>query len=264
MSKVKIGIIGGSGFYKFLKGKEVSVSTPYGKPSDKILISEYAGQKIAFLPRHAKHHQYPPHKIPFRANLYALKKIGVERIIAHCACGSLKPKIKPGHFVICSQFFDRTKGRADTFFEGPRVVHVSMAQPYCPELCKLAINSCQKLKIPVHKTGTMVVINGPRFSTTAESRFFTEMGWDIVGMTQYPEVVLARELEMCYVGIALVTDYDVGLEANKKIKPVTAAEVVKVFKQNNQKVKKVILEMLKSIPKARKCSCGQALKGAEM
>lgn len=259
--KAKIGIIGGSGFYQFLKGKEISVRTPYGKPSDKILISEYRGKKIAFLPRHGKKHQYPPHKINYRANLYALKKLGVERIIAPCAVGSLKAKIKPGDFVIGDQFIDRTKRRKDTFFNGPKTAYISTAEPYCPQLRKLAIKSSQKLKIPCHKKGTVVVIEGPRFSTKAESNFFAKIA-DVINMTQYPEVVLARELEICYLNISLITDYDVGLKARKDIKPVTAQEVLRTFKENNEKVKKLILEIIKNIPETRSCPCKDALKQA--
>lgn len=273
-----IGIIGGSGFYGFLKGKEVAVHTPFGKPSDKILISEYAGQKIAFLSRHGKKHQFPPHKINYRANLFALKKLGVERILTSTAVGSLKPKIKPGDFVICDQFIDRTKNRPDTFFNGKTtplfarirgidfrgVVHISVAEPYCPELRKLTIRACQKLKIPAYGNGTVVVIEGPRFSTKAESSFYSKMGWDVINMTQYPEMVLARELEMCYLNISLVTDWDAGLKGRKDIKPVTAQEVIKIFKQNNEKVQKIFLEIIKSLPVKRHCQCGQVLREAKI
>ena len=261
MVEIKIGIIGGSGFYEFLKGKEISVKTPYGKPSDKILISEYYGKKIAFLPRHGKKHQYPPHKINYRANLFAFKKLGVERIIALFSVGSLKPEIKPGDFVISDQFVDRTKARLDTFYDGPNVSHISMVEPYCPELREIAIESCQKLKIPFRKRGQVIVIEGPRFSTKAESRFFAHFA-DIINMTQYPEVVLARELEMCYLNISLVTDYDVGLKGRKDIKPVTAQEVMRISKKNNQKVKELILEMIKNMPAQRKCKCPHYLKEA--
>lgn len=259
--EIKIGIIGGSGFYQFLEGKEVLIKTPYGNPSDKILISEYQGKKIAFLPRHGKKHQYPPHKINYRANLFAFKKIGVERVIAPCAVGSLKPKIKPGDFVICDQFIDRTKQRLDTFFDGPKVAHISMAEPYCPELRKIAIKSCQKLKIPFHKKGRVIIIEGPRFSTQAESRYFAKFS-DIINMTQYPEVVLARELKMCYLNISLVTDYDAGLKGRPDIKPVTAQEVIQMFNKNNQKLKELILEIIKNIPAQRKCKCPHYLKEA--
>jgi 5'-methylthioadenosine phosphorylase len=259
--KAKIGIIGGSGFYQFLKGKEILVKTPYGLPSDKILISEYLGKKIAFLPRHGKHHQYPPHKINYLANLFAFKKLGVERIIAPCAAGSLKPEIKPGDFVFPDQFIDRTKRRLDTFFNGPVVAHISMAEPYCPELRKIAIKSCQKLKIPFHKKGKIVVIEGPRFSTKAESNYYSKIG-DVINMTQYPEVTLARELEMCYLNISLITDYDVGLKGKKGIKPVTAKEIIRIFQKNNEKVKKLILEIIKNLPEKRSCQCALSLKEA--
>ncbi len=277
--KVAIGIIGGSGFYEFLAGgEEISVETPYGKPSDKILIAEYQGQKIAFLARHGKKHQYPPHKINYRANLSAFKKLGVKRIIAPCAVGSLKAEIKPGDFVICDQFIDRTKNRKDTFFDGPariatqnvaggpKVAHISMVEPYCPELRKLAMKTCQKLGISCHQKGTVVIIEGPRFSTKAESNFYAKIG-DVINMTQYPEVSLARELEMCYLNISLVTDYDTGLKdvgANilDSIKPVTAQEVLKTFQQNTEILKKLILEIIKKLPETRTCPCSQALKNA--
>ncbi len=257
-----VGIIGGSGFYQFLKGREISVSTPYGKPSDKILICSYTGKKIAFLPRHGKRHQYPPHKVPYRANLYALKKLGCERVISGCAVGSLRAKIRPGDFVISREFIDQTKGREDTYYNGPEVVHISLAPAYCPELRKLAIASCQKLKIPVHKTSTILIIEGPRYATRAESKIYREFGADIINMTQYPEVTLARELEMCFVNISLVTDYDQGLAGKPGIKPVTAQEVIRVFKANNEKLRKLILEMVKNMPAKRECSCGMALEEA--
>ena len=259
--KANIGILGGSGFYEFLKGKEVFVKTPYGKPSDKILISEYLGKKIAFLSRHGKKHQYPPHKINYLANLFAFKKLGVERVIAPCSVGSLKPRIKPGSFVVCDQFIDRTKNRPDTFFNGPKVAHISLAQPYCPELRKLAVEVCRSLKIPFQKKGTVVVIEGPRFSTKAESSFYSNTA-DVINMTQYPEVVLARELEMCYLNISLVTDYDVGLKGRRDIKPVTTQEIIRVFQENNKKVKELILKLIEIIPCQRKCRCGRSLEEA--
>lgn len=259
--KVKIGIIGGSGFYHFLKGREISVFTPYGKPSDKILISEFAGRKIAFLPRHGKKHQIPPHKINYRANIFAFKKMGVERIIAPCAVGSLKPKIKPGDFIFVDQFIDRTKRREDTFYDGPKVAHISSADPYCLQLRSIGIKCAKKLKIPIHEKGTVVVIEGPRFSTKAESENYSKIA-DIINMTQYPEVVLAREMEICYLNISLVTDYDVGLKKRKDIKPVTTQEVLEVFRKNIEKMKKLILEIIKVIPEERKCLCSQALKEA--
>lgn len=259
----EIGVFGGSGFYDFLKDiKKITVKTPYGMPSDKIALGEYAGKKIAFLARHGKEHKYPPHKIPYLANLWAFKKLGVRKIISPCACGSLSPKIKPGDFVICDQFIDRTKKRQDTFYGGSKVVHISAANPYCENLRKIAIKSCEKLKIPHHKKGTVVVIEGPRFSTAAESKWFQNQKWEVINMTQYPECILARELEICYVNISLITDYDAGLVSGKKINPVDLKEVLKVFNENNEKVKKLIFEMLRNISLESKCSCEESLKNA--
>ena len=263
MEKIKIGIFGGSGFYEFLeKAEEREMDTPFGKPSAKITLGEYAGRKIAFLPRHGEKHQYPPHKIPYRANIWAFKELGVERIISPSAAGSLQPRIKPGDFVICDQFIDRTWGREDTFFDGPKVAHISGAHPYCPELRKLAIECCQGLGIRTYEKGTAVVINGPRFSTTAESRWFSSQGWEVINMTQYPEAALAREAEICYTNISLITDFDAGLEGMPDIYPVTAEEVVRVFNENNQKVKKAIFKIIEKMPENRDCQCGQALKNA--
>lgn len=273
--QAEIGIFGGSGLYEFFEnlpvgktgGKWVEVKTPYGKPSDKIFWTEFKGRKIAFLPRHGRKHQFPPHKINYQANLFAFKKLGVKRIIAPAAVGSLQLNIKRGDFVVCDQFVDRTKNRKDTFFDGPRTVHLSASDPYCPELRKIAIKACQKNKVKVHKNGTAAVIQGPRFSTRAESKWFSKMGWDVVNMTQYPEVIFAKELEMCYVNISLVTDYDVGLEGQRSLpagKPVAFAELVKVFNQNIKNVRKVILDMIEMIPEKQNCKCSEALKGAEI
>ena len=263
MTKAEIGILGGSGFYAFLeKSKEIEVKTPYGRPSSKVAMGEIAGRKVAFLPRHGKKHQYPPHMIPYRANIYALKKLGVKRILAPATVGSLQGEIKPGDFVICDQFVDRTRGRKDTFYDGPRTTHISSADPYCPELRKLAIESARELNIPVHEKGTVVVIQGPRFSTKAESKWFTDMGWHVIVMTQYPEVVLARELEICYLNISLVTDYDVGLVVGGEVEPVSAEEVLRVFRANNEQVKKLLFRLIEKIPDSRTCLCKEALEEA--
>lgn len=271
--KAEIGIFGGSGLYEFFKhGRWITVKTPYGKPSDKIFLTEYNGKKIAFLPRHGRKHQIPPHKINYRANIWAFKKLGVKAIISPAAVGSLQPNIKRGDFVICNDFIDRTKNRKDSFFDPPtgeagknKVVHISSADCYCQQLRKIAIEVCKKNKIRVHPKGTDVVIQGPRFSSRAESRWFTKMGWDVVNMTQYPEVVLAREAEICYLNISIVTDYDVGLVGEKGIKPVSIEEIIKVFNQNIEKVKKVILDIIIKIPKEYSCKqCHEALKGAEV
>lgn len=252
-----IGVFGGSGFYSLLENiHEFEIDTPYGKPSDKISIGTFEGKKIAFLPRHGKEHKFPPHLIPFRANLYAMKQIGVKKIIAPTASGSLQPEIKPGDFVICDQFIDRTWGRKDTFFEGPEVKHPSPAEPYCPELRRFAVEAANENGITVHDGGTVVVIQGPRFSTKAESQWFSQMGWKVVNMTQYPECMLAREIGICYTNIALITDYDAGLEGRDDIKAVTHESVLKVFEENNEKVKNMIYGIIRKIQITDKnCGC---------
>jgi len=246
--KAEIGVFGGSGLYTFLDNvEEVEIDTPYGKPSDKIALAQIGDKTVAFLPRHAKDHSLPPHTINYRANLYAMKMLGVKCIIAPTASGSLKVEYKPGDFVISDQFIDRTWGRKDTYFEGPETKHVSPAEPYDEKLRHLAIKVCRELGITVHESGTVVVIQGPRFSTKAESRWFSSMGWEVINMTQYPECMLAKELEIPYVNIALITDYDAGLEGHPEVKPVTEEEVYRVFKDNNDKVKKVLYTMIEKI-----------------
>jgi 5'-methylthioadenosine phosphorylase len=246
--KADIGVFGGSGFYSFLENvEEIEIETPYGKTSDKIALAQIGDKKVAFLPRHAKDHSLPPHVIPYLANLYAMKMLGVKFIIAPTASGSLKVDYKPGDFVICDQFVDRTWGRKDTYFDGPETKHISPAEPYDENLRQLAIKVCEDLGITVHKSGTVVVIQGPRFSTKAESRWYSKMGWEVINMTQYPECMLAKELEIPYVNIALITDYDAGLEGNAEVKPVTEEEVYRVFKDNNEKVKKVLYTMIEKI-----------------
>jgi len=264
MKKVaEIGIIGGSGFYDLAGGlKEIKVETPYGSPSDKIALGEIAGRKVAFLPRHGKGHTIPPHKINYRANIWALKELGVSRILTSHAVGSLQKEIKPGDFVILDQFVDRTKGRIDTFYDGPIATHISTAFPYCPQLRRLAVKTARALKIAVHEKGTVVVIQGPRFSTAAESAWFTKMGWEVVNMTEYPEIALAREKEICYCAIAVVTDYDVGLVAGGKVSPVSTQEVIANFEKNINKAKKLILAMIKNWPKKTTCKCQETLKNA--
>jgi 5'-methylthioadenosine phosphorylase len=253
----EVGIIGGSGFYDFFgkDAKEVSIDTEYGKPSDKITVGEVNGVKVAFLPRHGRGHEIPPHKINYKANIMALKKIGVEKIIAPSAVGSLKERIRPGDFVICDQFIDRTKKRDDTFFDGPKVAHIEMAYPYCPSLRKIAYAQAKKIKLSVHPKGTVAVIEGPKFSTAAESAYLSKMGCDLVNMTQYPEVVLASELGICYVNISLVTDYDAGIYSKSKIEPVSIDQVMENFKKNNEKLKTLISQIIKNLPKEKGCDC---------
>jgi 5'-methylthioadenosine phosphorylase len=265
--RAEIGVFGGSGLYS-MEGatvlEELKVETPFGAPSDLITIVEIAGKRIAFLPRHGRKHQYPPHKVPYKANIWAMKALGVERVLAPNAVGSLQRHVKPGDFVICDQFVDRTRHRDDTFFNGPLTTHVSTADPYCPQLREIAIQACRDLGIPHHERGTVVVIEGPRFSTKAESRWFTQMGWEVINMTQYPEVVLAREAELCYVNISIVTDYDTGLVAEGEVEPVSAEEVMRNFAASVEKARQLIAEIIRRLPAERTCRCGEALKHARV
>lgn len=243
------GVIGGSGFYSLLdEVREVRVATPYGEPSDSVFLATLDGKRIAFLPRHGRKHTIPPHKINYRANIWALKSLGVKFLISPCAVGSLQPHVKPGQFVVCDQFVDRTRGRIDTFYDGPEVYHVSPADAYCPVLRRIAVEVIREHGIEVHESGTIVVINGPRFSTKAESKWFSSQGWDVVGMTQYPEAMLALEQCMAVVNVALVTDYDCGLFAENLVQPVSAAEVGLVFQQNAERIKAVVLDLIRKIP----------------
>jgi 5'-methylthioadenosine phosphorylase len=259
----EIGVFGGSGFYSLLANPvERGINTPYGHPSDRVAIGEIGGRRVAFLPRHGAGHRYPAHAVNYRANVWAMWSLGVKRIIGPCAAGSLQPDVRPGDFVVCDQFVDRTSSRADTFYSGPVSVHISTADPYCPELRPLAAKVGTSLGIKMHEQGTVVVIQGPRFSTRAESRWFTSMGWEVINMTQYPEAVLARELELCYLNISLITDYDVGLEGMPDVAPVTVDEVIRVFGENNERVKRLIEGLIPIIPAERSCPCGSTLQGA--
>jgi len=262
-SVADIGVFGGSGFYSLLEDPvEQTMNTPYGHTSDRVSIGEIAGRRVAFMPRHGVGHKVPAHRVNYRANVWAMWNLGVSRILGPCAAGSLQPTVRPGDFVVCDQFVDRTSARSDTFYDGPMSVHISSADPYCPELRPLAAEAARTVGIHVHDRGTVVVIQGPRFSTRAESRWFTTMGWEVINMTQYPEVVLARELEMCYLNISLITDYDVGLEGEGAIQPVTVEEVIRVFNENNEKLKQVLHSLIPTIPAQRGCGCGSALAGA--
>ena len=262
MTKAIFGVFGGSGFYELLDNpRKLSVKTRYGLPSDKITLGKIADKNVAFLPRHGSRHHLPPHKIPYRANLAAFKKLGVKYILAPCASGSLRPAIKPGHFVVCDQFVNFTHHRANTFFHGPDVRHIPGADPYCDNLRQAVIRAGRKLKIKVWPKGTVVVIEGPRFSTRAESEFFSRAGWDVVNMTAYPESVLARELEMCYAMIALVTDYDVGIPGRKDIRPVEVEDIRKVVSANNQKIKQLIFQVIENY-QPDSCPCHSTLQRA--
>ncbi len=243
----EVGVFGGSGFYSLLEDvREAKIDTPYGAPSDSLFLASVHGRKVAFLPRHGRNHTIPPHKINYRANVWAMKSVGCKAIISPCAAGSLQKKVEPYHFVVSDQFVDRTNGRADTFFDGPIVTHVSPAETYDPILRKLAIEAIRDNGIVCHETGTVVVINGPRFSTKAESKWFHEAGWEVINMTQYPEAYLCRELGMGVVNIALITDYDSGVHAGAEA--VNAHDVLSVFRANSEKIKQVVLDLIKKLP----------------
>lgn len=252
-----IGVFGGSGFYKFLEDiEEVKIETPYGMPSDNLFIGTIGSKKVAFMPRHGRNHTILPHQINFRANVWAMKEIGCKRVISPCAAGSLQKHVAPGSFVIADQFVDWTDGRKSTFFEGPIVTHPSAAEPYCPELRELAIKTGKDLGIEIHETGTVVVINGPRFSTKAESKFFTSQGWEVINMTAFPEAYLVKEMDMCPLNISLITDYDAGLVGD--VPPVSHHEVIQVFNSNVENLKKLLFTMIENMPdEATKCTCAK-------
>ncbi|CAN1494177.1 Pnp Purine nucleoside phosphorylase [Fimbriimonadaceae bacterium] len=243
----EIGVFGGSGFYKLLEDvREVKIDTPYGAPSDSVFLATVNGRKVAFLPRHGRNHTLPPHKINYRANVWAMRSIGCAAIISPCAAGSLQRHVEPGHFVLCDQFVDRTNGRSDTFYDGPIVTHVSPADMYHPLLRKLAAEAIRENGIVCHEKGTVVVIQGPRFSTKSESKWFHDQGWEVINMTQYPEAYLCHELGMGVVNIALITDYDSGVHADADA--VTAHSVLEVFQSNSEKIKRVVLDLIGKIP----------------
>ncbi len=260
MARADVGVFGGSGFYSFLERVEtVELDTPYGRPSAPIAVGEVGGSRVAFLPRHGPNHELPPHRIPYRANLWALRELGVRRIVGPCASGALRADLTLGEFVVCDQYVDRTWGRGDTFYDGPQTTHVSAADPYCPGLRRLLVDTAAELGIPARDCGTVVVVQGPRFSTRAESRWFRSMGWDVINMTAYPECHLARELELCYATIAMVTDYDVGVEGQPAV---TAAEVVQVFEENNARLRELLLAVIPRIGPQPEDACSTALRDA--
>jgi 5'-methylthioadenosine phosphorylase len=245
-----LAVIGGSGLYALLDDAvEQPVETPYGAPSDPVTIATVAGRAVAFLPRHGKDHRYPPHRIPYRANLAALHQIGVRQVLAPCAVGGLRPELGPGTFVVPDQLIDRTSGRAQTYYDD-QVRHVNFADPYCPVGRRAVLDSADDLDI--HDGGTMVVVEGPRFSTRAESRWFTALGGAVVNMTGHPEAVLARELGLCYTAIALVTDLDAGVDGDHGV---TQEEVFAVFAQNTERMRALLLRTIARLPEHRDCDC---------
>ncbi|MFN2543167.1 MAG: S-methyl-5'-thioadenosine phosphorylase [Actinomycetota bacterium] len=256
----EIGVFGGSGFYSFLDDvEEIAVDTPYGMPSSPVLLGTVGARRVAFIPRHGRKHELPPHRINYRANVYAMKEVGVTRILGPCAVGSLRADVVPGHFVVCDQLVDRTWGRGDTFYDGPTTTHISFADPYCPTLRDVTVAEARSLDLAVHDRGTVVVVQGPRFSTRAESGWYQSQGWEVINMTQYPEAPLARELELCYANISLVTDYDVGVG---DAPPVSHEEVVRVFDENLGKLRELLFAAIANVPAERDCPCASALEGA--
>lgn len=258
--QAEIGIIGGTGLYdpKLLRNaKEITVDTPYGAPSDSITIGELGDRDVAFVPRHGKRHTIRPTDVNSRANIFALKKIGVQRILAPSTVGSLREEYKPGDIVFIDQFIDRTTRREQSFYTEKRVCHISVAEPMCPELRQTLIAVAKSVGISFHDSGTYVCVEGPRFSTKAESRMFRLWGADMVGMTLVPECVLAREAEICYASISTVTDYDVW-----KDHPVCVDDIVATMRANIENVKRIIAESVARMPKERGCECKSALKSA--
>jgi 5'-methylthioadenosine phosphorylase len=258
--KAEIGIIGGTGLYdpNLLKNiQEVEVNTPFGTPSDSFIIGDLSGRKVAFLARHGRKHTIRPTDVNSRANISAFKKLGVERILAVSTVGSLNEDYKPGELVFVDQFIDRTTRREQSFYTQDKVCHISVADPMCPEIRETLIQVAKKTKITAHQTGTYVCIEGPRFSTKAESRMFQIWGTHVVGMTLVPECVLAREAEICYASTAMVTDYDCW-----KDHPVSTEEILTTMRTNVEKVRKILIETIVALPQERGCNCKNALGNA--
>jgi 5'-methylthioadenosine phosphorylase len=262
MAEAEIGIFGGSGFYEFLPDvDEVEVATPFGEPSARPVIGEVGGKRVAFIPRHGRHHEFPPAQVPYRANVWAMKELGVRRMIGPCASGALSTDLALGEFVVCDQFIDRTWGRADTFYEGPVTTHVSSADPYCSDLRRILVETGRELGIAVRDGGTVVVINGPRFSTRAESEWFQRANGNVINMTAYPEGYLARELELCYANISMVTDHDVGVDGAE---PVSHERVIEVFNENNARLRELLFAAIPKIGQQPDDVCANALVGARL
>ncbi len=252
-----LAVVGGSGFYSFLDDpEEVPVATPYGEPSAPVAVGRVAGRTVAFLPRHGVGHEHPPHRINYRANLWALRSLGVRQVLAPCAVGGLQPGTTPGVLVVPDQLVDRTSGRVQTYVERG-AAHVPFADPYCPEL-RAALLAASPADPGVVDGGTMVVIEGPRFSTRAESRWYAAQGWSLVGMTGHPEAVLARELGICYATIALVTDLDAGLAAADAV---DQDAVFAVFAENLERLKGLLVGAVPGLSEPAGCRCGDWIAG---
>ncbi|YCK34224.1 S-methyl-5'-thioadenosine phosphorylase [Actinomadura sp. ATCC 39365] len=263
VTRADIGVLGGSGFYSLLDdAEEIELSTPYGPPSDVVTVGRIGSRSVAFIPRHGRDHRFPPHRIPYRANLWALRSLGVTQVLAPSAVGSLKAEYGPGAIVVPDQIVDRTSGRPQTYYDVSGAVHVSFADPYCPSGRAAAVTTARSTGWgDVVDGGTLVVIEGPRFSSRAESQWFAANGWSIVGMTGYPESVLARELALCYTSLSLVTDHDAGVEAGQGV---THDEVLEFFARNVTRMRTLIAETVQALPTDRTCSCGSALDGIKL
>ncbi|WP_030767028.1 S-methyl-5'-thioadenosine phosphorylase [Streptomyces sp. NRRL F-2664] len=272
MVNAEIGVIGGSGFYSFLEDvSEVQVETPYGPPSDSLYVGELAGRSVAFLPRHGRSHTVPPHRINYRANLWALRSVGVRQVLGPCAVGGLRAEYGPGTLLVPDQLVDRTQSRVQTYFDGvplpdgsvPNVVHPTFADPYCPVGRSVAVAAARGRDWEPVDGGTMVVVEGPRFSTRAESRWYASAGWSVIGMTGHPEAVLARELGLCYTSMALVTDLDAGAETGEGV---SHTEVLRVFGENVGRLREVLFDAVAALPPTatRDCLCTHALDGWDL
>jgi len=257
--EVKVAVIGGSGLEELLEGpEEIRVGTPFGIPP-KITVGEVEGIRIAILPRHGPGHELPPHKVNYRANIWALRALGAERILATNAVGAINPDIRPGDLVIPHDIIDFTRSRAQTFYEGPDVVHVDVSEPFCPELRSLLVEEAVRRHDRVHDKAVLVCTEGPRFETPAEIRAFRILGCDIVGMTTAPEAFLARELEMCYATLCFVSNMAAGMQAR-----LTATEVLEVASRVQEVMRDVLVGVLRRLPEERSCPCSRALEGARM
>jgi 5'-methylthioadenosine phosphorylase len=258
----RLAVIGGSGLYNMpdlQNTRKIDLDTPFGKPSAPILVGSLEGHWVAFLARHGQGHHFSPSEVNYRANIYALKQIGVERIVSISACGSLREDYAPGQIVVPDGLFDFTRDRKRTFFEGNCVVHVSIPDPFCPELSQAVFQAVKETGIPAHQGGAFITIEGPRFSTRAESNLFRSWGMSLIGMTTSPEAFLAREAEMCYAVMAHVTDYDVWHTSEE---PVTVEQVIQILNRNTQQAQEAVHNLARDLDSRRKCQCGQALASA--
>jgi 5'-methylthioadenosine phosphorylase len=256
-----VGVIGGSGLYALLEdAREIVIDTPLGRPSDPVTVGQVGDRAVAFLPRHGKDHRLPPHRIPYRANLWALRALGVRQVLAPCAVGGLRAELGPGTFVVPDQLVDRTAGRSTTFYDNG-AVHVPFADPYCPAGRRVVLAQAAAAGIDAVDGGTMVVIEGPRFSTRAESQWYAAQGWSLVNMTGYPEAPLARELALCFTAIALVTDLDAGVDVGDTV---TQEEVFRVFAENTERMRALVLQAALTLDLDRTCPCGNALDGIRL